>query len=106
MGAPDVPPDPTNPGAAQVLAGQDCAHHPDPAAAALSWELCASRVADNYRVCVDRAGRTGRLRYVAVAHDLSVRPYAVVTSDPAELLQALGCADIAATAPAPQRHIQ
>jgi hypothetical protein len=107
MGAPDVTPDPSNLGDMQVLASQDRAQHPDPdPAAALSWELCAHQVADNYRVCVDRAGRTGRLRYVAVAHNLSVRPYAVVTSDPAELLQALGCPDIAAPAPPARRHIQ
>lgn len=106
MGAPDVTPDPSNLGDAHVSASQDCTQHPDSAAAALTWELCAHRVADNYRVCVDRAGPTGKLRYVAVAHDLSVRPYAVVTTDPAELLQALGCADIAATGQPARRPIR
>jgi hypothetical protein len=63
---------------------------------ALSWERCARDVAGRYRVGVDRAGRTGRLRYVAVARNLRVRPYAVVTSDPAELLAALGCGEVTA----------
>lgn len=70
---------------------------------AASWELCALRLADDYLVRVDRAGRSGRLRYVAVARSLSVRPYAVVTSDPAELLQALGCTDIRPVPPAGPR---
>jgi hypothetical protein len=67
--------------------------------AALDWELCAWRLAGRYRVCVDRGGRSGRLRYVAVASSLATRPYAVVTSDPAELLQALGCTDSMAAPP-------
>ena len=63
------------------------------------WDRCARQVADSYHVRVDSAGRTGRPRYIAVARSLSVRPYAVVTSDPVELLQALGCTDLTATAP-------
>jgi hypothetical protein len=72
---------------------------------ALDWELCARRLAGRYRVCVDRGGRNGRLRYVAVASSPTTRPYAVVTSDPAELLQALGCTDSMA-APLPARENQ
>lgn len=75
----------------------------DGRAAALNWQQCALRLACNYRVRVDRGGRTGRLRYVAVASSLTTRPYAVVTSDPAELLEALGCTDLTAmTPPAPE----
>jgi hypothetical protein len=82
-------------------------HQPDATSvqaseAALDWELCAGWLAGRYRVCVDRGGRSGRLRYVAVASSLATRPYAVVTSDPAELLQALGCTD-ALAAPLPSR---
>jgi hypothetical protein len=69
----------------------------------LDWDLCAWRIAGKYRVCVDRGGRSGQPRYVAVASSLATRPYAVVTSDPAELLQALGCTDSAADLlPAPE----
>jgi hypothetical protein len=72
---------------------------------ALHWDLCAWRLAGNYRVCVDRGGRSGQLRYVAVASSLTTRPYAVVTSDPAELLQALGCTDSAAAPPPARRNL-
>jgi hypothetical protein len=61
------------------------------------WERCVLQVADRYRVQVNRDGGTGRYRYVAVARHLGVRPYAVVTGDPAELLRALGCPDMPAT---------
>jgi hypothetical protein len=62
------------------------------------WERCACEVANSYNVRVDRGGRAGTLRYIAVARTLNVRPYAVITSDPAELLQALGCAEFSAAA--------
>jgi hypothetical protein len=58
---------------------------------------------DRYRVYLDGTDRRRRLRYVAIARTLNFRPYAVVTSDPAELLQALGCPDIAAAAPPARR---
>lgn len=53
-------------------------------------EDLAEDIADRYRVHVDRASPSGRLRYIAVARRLDTRPYAIVTSDRAELLQALG----------------
>jgi hypothetical protein len=84
MGSPDFPPNLNDAADAQA------------APSALNWDLCAGRLAGDYRVCVDRGGRNGRLRYVAVASSLATRPYAVVTSDPDELLQALGCTDSAA----------
>jgi hypothetical protein len=49
-----------------------------------------------YRVFLDGTDRRREPRYVAIARTLEVRPYAVVTSDPAELLDALGCTDSAA----------
>ena len=84
------------------MGSSDVSHHQADATdaqasgTALNWDLCAWRLAGKYRVCVDRGGRSGRLRYVAVASSLATRPYAVVTSDPAELLQALGCTESAA----------
>ncbi len=61
-------------------------------AAAPDWDLLTRAVADRYRLRVDEANPRGKPRYIAVARSLDVRPYAVVTSDPAELLTALGCA--------------
>jgi hypothetical protein len=89
-------------GSSQVPCHQTDATDVQASDAALHCDLCALRLAGRYRVCVDRGGRSGRLRYVAVASSLATRPYAVVTSDPAELLQALGCTDSAA-APPPAR---
>jgi hypothetical protein len=90
-------------GSPHVPRSQTDAAEMDASDPALHWDLCAWRLAGKYRVCVDRGGRTGRLRYVAVASSLATRPYAVVTSDPAELLQALGCTDYAAP-PLPARE--
>jgi predicted transcriptional regulator len=74
----------------------DGSHHADGGGTAPGWETIARQLADRYRVHVDSATRPGDPRYVAVARSLNVRPYAVVTTDPAELLHVLGCADIPA----------
>jgi hypothetical protein len=55
------------------------------------WDVLVGEIADRYRLHVESASRGGKPRYVAVARRLDVRPYAVVTSDPAELLAVLGC---------------
>jgi hypothetical protein len=56
-------------------------------------ETQASQLADEFRdsyvVCADGSHGGGELRYVAVARRLGTRPYALVTSDPDELRQAL-----------------
>ncbi len=60
----------------------DCAVPP-------GWEAIAGELADRYRLHVDGAGPPGKVRYTAVARSLDIRPYAIVTTDPAELRQAL-----------------
>ncbi len=67
----------------------DGSQHADGGSTPPGWEAIAGQLADRYRVHVDGATRRGDPRYIAVARSLSVRPYAVVTGDPAELLQAL-----------------
>jgi hypothetical protein len=78
------------------------ASDPQAAMAMVSWERCAWRLASRYRLRVDRGGRSGQLRFVAVASSLATRPYAVVTSDLGELAAALGCPGLAQT-PAGER---
>jgi hypothetical protein len=65
----------------------------DARAAAGLLERLAGRC---YRVFLDGTDQRPEPRYVAIARTLEVRPYAVVTSDPAELLDALGCTEAAA----------
>jgi hypothetical protein len=59
------------------------------------WDALQGQIAGRYRLCVDAGDPRGKPRYIAVARSLDVRPYAVVTSDPAELLTALGCRNVA-----------
>jgi hypothetical protein len=68
----------------------DWSQQADGGSAPLGWELLAQAVADRYRIHLDGADPRRKIRYIAVARSLDVRPYAVVTSDPAELLTALG----------------
>jgi hypothetical protein len=53
-------------------------------------EMLPGEVAGRYRIHVDAADVRGEPRYTAVARSLQVRPYAVVTRDPSELMKALG----------------
>jgi hypothetical protein len=78
----------------------DGSHHADGDSTPPGWDTIARQLTDRYRVHVDGATRRGDPRYIAVARSLDVRPYAVVTSDPAELLHALGGASIPAMPPA------
>jgi hypothetical protein len=57
--------------------------------AAPDWDTLAAAASDRYRLRVESAGTRGAPRYVAIARTLDVRPYAVVTSDLAELLTIL-----------------
>lgn len=69
----------------------DCPQRADGSVSATDWEVLTGQVAACYRLRVDAADPRGKPRYIAVARSLAIRPYAVVTSDPAELLTALGC---------------
>jgi len=53
------------------------------------WAELAHDLADRYHVHVDGLDARRGLRYVAVARNLDIRPYAVVSSDPDEVREAL-----------------
>jgi hypothetical protein len=95
----------TNRAAAQLreavrdLAKLACAARPGGAEVIGAWAELARDLADRYYMHLDGLDAQKGLRYVAVARSLDVRPYAVITSDLRELLQALGCAEVTAMAP-------
>jgi hypothetical protein len=63
---------------------------PDAAGGVGAWAELARDLAGRYYVHLDGLdGRRG-LRYVAIARNLAVRPYAVITSDPQELRDVVG----------------
>ena len=53
------------------------------------WAELAHDLADRYHVHLDGLDARRGLRYVAVARNLDIRPYAVVSSDPDEVREAL-----------------
>ncbi len=81
----------------------DCSSQPDSTVPVPGLDFLPGEVAGCYRLSIDPRGPRGQPRYTAIACSLTVRPYAVVTADPAELLRALGC-DAAAAALAPARR--
>lgn len=75
--------------AVQDLAQLACSAQPDGADRIRDWAELARDLADRYHVHLDGLDARRRPRYVAIARNLDVRPYAVVTSDPQELRDAL-----------------
>ncbi len=60
-----------------------------PVADAESWAVLGSELAGRYYVQVDGRDPNRRVRYVAVARHIGVRPYAIVTPDLDELRRAV-----------------
>jgi hypothetical protein len=58
-----------------------------------AWATLTRDLADRYHVHLDGLDPRRGLRFVAVARSLDVRPYAIVTSDPDELREALAGRD-------------
>jgi hypothetical protein len=56
-----------------------------PGADAESWAAVGSELAGRYYIHVDGSDPSRRVRYVAVARRIGVRPYAIVTPDLDEL---------------------
>jgi hypothetical protein len=65
---------------------------PDSVEGIRAWAALAFELADRYRVQLEGLGGRRGLRFIAVARNLDVRPYAVVTSDPRELRAAVSAA--------------
>jgi hypothetical protein len=75
--------------ALQDLAQLACGAQADGADLIGAWAELARDLADRYHVHLDGLDSRRPPRYVAIARTLDVRPYAVVTSDPQELRDAL-----------------
>ncbi len=75
--------------AAEDLARLACDARPGGTDRIGAWAELARDLADRYYVHVDGLDARRALRYVAIARNLHVRPYAVVTRDPDEMRQAL-----------------
>lgn len=80
---------------------------PDSAEGIGAWAALACDLADRYRVQLEGLGARRGLRFIAVARNLDVRPYAVVTSDPHELRAAVSNAgELNGEPPAPPRRVR
>jgi hypothetical protein len=77
---------------------------PDSAEGIRAWAALACELADRYRVQLDGLGARRPLRFIAVARNLDIRPYAIVTSDPRELRAAVSDPEAYGEPPAPPRR--